>query len=185
MKKIKGVSAQKTKDLRHTMHKVSIHVVESYCESPIERKTAWAIKAIGMKNNLFLEFMSPKNFQETFLDNSEGLTQEGGRRLYGSTDMIVVPNMPVRGKEKNYRVDFLISHKVQGKKKRQITMIECDSFQFHSTASQLEADKKRERDLRSKYPDWKMLRFSGKEIKHDIYAVATEIVSECLGKRYG
>ncbi len=164
----------------------SKHTVETHCESPIEKKLAVSMYLFGKENGSFVEFIDPYTFYRFFASNEEIRGADLGlAQFYMKANMLIVPNARLSAKGKNYRVDFLICSRKPRARRPKYTIVECDSFLHHSSPKELENEKRRERNIQSVYPDWKIMRFSGREITKNADKLAKEIYESCLGKTYG
>ncbi len=164
----------------------SLEAIETSCESEIEKQLCYALYVAGRMHFDFIEVITPGVFNYLFMRDVEVPVEVPKEFLnyYLDTDMLIIPNLSFKEDGKTVRVDFFLSHKQKGKRKRQFTMIECDSFMYHSSADQLEKEKKRER-LLARFP-FKLLRFSGREIHRNPTEMAVEILDTCLkNNKYG
>lgn len=88
-----------------------------------------------------------------------------------------------REKDRKYQIDFLTQWTADGKviDKRKALIVELDSYLWHGkTLEQFTKEKKRERDLMQ--DDWKIIRFSGREILKDPEYCVNETMN-CLINR--
>lgn len=163
--------------------KYSLDAVEEFCESEIEKQVGYALytgmKLMGVPGAI----VAPNVFSQ-ILNGTGNDTRNVIASYYKSLNLVCVPNFPMKFGEKKYRLDFLIISKPKGKRKWKFTMLECDSFMYHSTADQLEKEKKRERAL-AEFENAKILRFSGREIHRNPSEVAYEVIESCLALKHG
>lgn len=156
-----------------------LDVIDKCCESPIEKQVGFALFTMARMSGLFVSVLSPSQYGKMFMSEGELSDVESSLAEYfRASELLIVPNLPLKCGGKKYRADFLIIHLPKGKRKHRFTLLECDSFQYHSTAKQLEKDKIRERNIRG--AGFEMLRFSGAEITKNPSAVAEEILDRCI-----
>jgi len=178
--KPKYANAEKVIDL---IEENGLDVIDKYCESPIEKQVGFALFTMARMLGLFVSVLSPSQYNKMFMNEDELFgTELGLAKYFHASELLIVPNLPLKCGDKKYRADFLVVHLPKGKRKHRFTLLECDSFQYHSTAKQLEKDKIRERNIRG--AGFEMLRFSGAEITKNPSAVAGEILDRCIyGKK--
>lgn len=176
IEKPKGVSEDAYEFVKY-LEESSLGTIESLCESELEKYLGFALYLVCKSEGLFVQVVSPAMYGLLFMREPEELSETdlALARYLQKSDILIMPNMPVNPEGKNYRADFMISYKQKGKKKRKFILIECDSFMYHSTAEQLDKDKKRERTIRK--AGFEMLRYSGKEIYGNSMKVAIDIVN--------
>ncbi len=164
------------------MAKASFEAIRNGAESPLEEKFGSELLWRANQRGLFVGAISPSMYGQLYMTEPENMEREqlALSRYYLQSDLLIVPNTTISLDGKSYRVDFLLSYKTENNK-RGFVCVECDSFMYHSSATQLDNDKKRERELRR--VGWEMIRFSGKEITHNCAGAVDELLDTL--KLYG
>lgn len=142
------------------------------CESPLEEKVVKSL-IIGLNKGQYSTIIPPADMFTTKIEYATKI-QKTTFQMFENMDFWIFPNLPYE--DGKIRPDITIVDR--RKRKHIITLIECDSFKYHSTPEQLEKEKIRERKLmKLGYP---ILRFSGREITRTPSKVAEEIIKFVL-----
>ena len=142
-------------------------LIEKFCESPIERRLACELVAIGMSIN---RRISCANSPKIYWSN----IQNDDRLPHG----ICVFFQPIVG---DYRSDFIVSHR--DVKDKRFVAVECDGHEFHEkTKEQAARDKGRDRQFQQL--GLPVFRFTGHEIFTDARKCSAEIEKFLTAPRY-
>lgn len=109
----------------------------------------------------------------------EGLDAENCRNEAGAVTfkgLYITPQFEVGP----YRVDFLCTYSFDADSPKKAVIIECDSHEFHDrNEPERRYEKRRDRFLQKS--DFKVFRFTGKEIMSDPFRCAQEVVEFLTG----
>lgn len=163
-----------------TLVDLSVHTIENCCESEIEKKLAYSLYTHLRLLGAYAAVMPYKALR--FIEEPDNEDYKVFATIFDDLQIGIFPNAWV---DKKTRVDFMITIKPIRKRKRQLLIIECDSFQWHSSSQQITKEKQRERRIKKKLDGIDILRFSGSEIYNKPSTVAQEISSYIYDKHYG
>lgn len=169
-----------TSEVLELFDEKTIEAIKEKCESPIETQLGYALFLIAKASGIWINFIPYNVYGNLFISDFDPKDEERNAltEYYGNSQMLVIPNFTFNGTNgSQIRVDFLIRYKPK-RGKHKFIIVECDSFQFHSTADQLVREKKRERELVQS--PFKILRFAGREIYKNPSKAAEDILRFCF-----
>jgi hypothetical protein len=160
--------------------KISLDNLEEFTESPIEFQLGASLfSGMFIASPISCMVLGPRQLELLSSD------YEGDKEFKELLDLIIkkftkfllCPNLWL---SKKIRTDFVVVEMDKRKKKgKGITVIECDSFQFHGNPRAFRKDIERQREiLKLGFP---VLRFSGQEIMENPVKVGKEIVDYFMG----
>lgn len=157
-------SSKQVQELIHHKNVCCVRLITDLCESEIERQFGYALYFCLMYQNVNI-------FVPMIQKSSDKISEEIIQKLIKQADVLICPNIWL---DKKTRPDFMIWYKLPQKRTYKKLIIECDSFQYHSSPDQLYKEKVRERRMmKTGIP---ILRFSGKEITKNPTKVAQEVI---------